>query len=91
MKNPFSRKNQEEMEEESQDSKNSHGPSIEELQKKTEEIEAERERKKFVREEKKFLKEQEKKRKRLEKMMAPILLLLTLLFSYFIYLSGKMP
>jgi hypothetical protein len=56
-----------------------------ELEKTTKQIEAEKELKRQAREEKKFHKEQAKKRQRLERFVAPILLFLTLLASYFIY------
>ncbi len=58
---------------------------IDELEKKTKEIEAEKEEKKFAREERKFRKLQEKKQQRMERLIAPVLLILTLLISYFIY------
>ena len=65
--------------------KNDEASQIADLEKKTAEIEAEKEQKKFERDERKFRKLQEKKRQRLERLVAPILLILTLLVSYFIY------
>ena len=65
--------------------KSSEASQIEELEKKMAEVEAEKEEKKFARDERKFRKLQEKKRQRFERLVAPILLILTLLISYFIY------
>jgi hypothetical protein len=58
----------------------------EQLERTTEEIEAEKERRRFEREEKKFLKEHAKKSKARERFIAPLLLILTILISYIIFL-----
>jgi hypothetical protein len=60
-----------------------------ELEQSIEDIEAEKERKRFEREEKKFLKEHKKKRQKQERFIAPLLLILTLLISYLIYLTTR--
>jgi hypothetical protein len=57
----------------------------EEVLRSIEEIEAEKEAKRFAREEKKFLKAHRKKQEQREKLVAPILLILTVLISYFLY------
>jgi hypothetical protein len=80
MKNPFSRKKPEEVDEDA-----AAELEAEELQRSTEEIEAEKERKRLLREEKKFHKLQAKKRKRLERFLAPIFLGLTIVISLIIY------
>jgi hypothetical protein len=61
--------------------------SAEAIEKTTEEVEAEREQKRLAREEKKFLKTHARKRQKLERLVAPVLLIVTLLLSYLIFLS----
>jgi len=58
---------------------------LDQLQKTTEEIEAEKEAKRLAREEKKFQKEVEKKRKRKERLIAPLLLLITVVCSWLVW------
>ncbi len=81
MKNPFGKKIKKDKK-----LKVSEEERAEQVRKSTQQIEDEKNEKKFKREERKFIKEQEAKRKRLERFIAPILLTLTILVSYLIYL-----
>ncbi len=62
---------------------------IDELQKTTQEIEEEKYQKKLAREERKFHKEQALKRKKRERWVAPVLLLLTILVSYLVWIFSR--
>lgn len=55
------------------------------LQMTTEQIEAEKEAKRIAREERKFLKEIQKKKKQRERMIAPFLLLMTIIISMILW------
>ncbi len=58
------------------------------VEKSAAEIEAEKEAKKFAREEKKFLKLHAEKRKKWERLIAPVVLILSLIASYFIWIRS---
>lgn len=83
MKNPFAQRKKEKKDDEKKVLK------AEEIEKSTEEIEAEKEQKKFEREERKFLKEHAKKRQKMERLIAPLLLILTIILSYLLLLTAK--
>ena len=90
MKNPFHKKSKKEKELEEQERAAENDESAaEQIVKTTEEIEAEKERKRFLREERKFLKQHAEKRKKMERFVAPVLLILTILLSYVIYLMHQ--
>jgi len=55
------------------------------LQETTQQVEAEKEAKRLAREERKFLKDLEKKRKQKEKLVAPFLLIVTILISWLLW------
>jgi hypothetical protein len=59
---------------------------VAELEQATDEVESEKERRKFEREERKFLKEHQKKSKQQERWVAPVLLILTVVISYFVFI-----
>lgn len=65
-------------------------PELQELERRTQEIEDTREAKKAEREEKKRLKELHQRRLHQEKMVAPVLLILTLLVSVAVYYFSRM-
>ncbi len=70
-------------------SKQSQDQELLSFQRKAEQIEAEKERKKRNREKKKREKERKKRRQKLEKLIAPILLFLTLGISFCIYFFSQ--
>jgi hypothetical protein len=70
-----------------------NGPEYDEvaagIEEATDEVESEKERKKFEREERKFLKEHQQKSKQRERWVAPVLLLLTVIISYLVFLFSR--
>lgn len=63
---------------------------LDDLQKSTEEIEAEKEAKRIAREERKFRKEIEAKKKKRERLVAPFILIATIVVSLVLWIvSGK--
>ena len=82
MKNPFSEKKK-------KNNRKEDSQMLEKIEKSTAEIEAEKVAKKNAREEKKFLKLHAQKRKKWERLVAPVVLFLTILFSYLIWLRSR--
>lgn len=82
MKNPFAEKKK-------KSGQKDDPRMVEKIERSTAEIEAEKAAKKHAREEKKFLKLHAEKRKKWERLVAPVVLFLTILLSYFIWLRSR--
>jgi|GEM_PF-694363 len=62
---------------------------LDRLQRTTAEVEGEKEAKRLAREERKFLKDQEEKRKRKERFIAPIILIVSVMVSFALWMMNR--